>query len=184
MLNPVSLLLAQGSMNKHHPANAKLMAIRLFREFDPSELDELLELAEPWLIPVGRNIVTQGDSGHSMFIVTEGEALAVMRQPDGLEMEVGKFKVGDIFGELALLDSQRRNADVIAVTDCMVMTITTGLMRMVGLAFPRAAFKLSMAILELVGRRLHDADERYVHSLNIVSALAAESTVMSQERVA
>ena len=64
------------------------------------------------------------------------------------------------------------------------MTITTGLMRMVGLAFPRAAFKLAMAILEQVGRRLNAADERYVHSLNIVSALAAESTVMSREQVA
>ena len=171
-------------MNKLHPANAKLMAIRLFRDFDPSELDELLELAEPWLIAAGRKIVTQGDAGHSMFIVTEGEAVAVMHQPDGLEIEVGRFRVGDIFGEMALLGSRPRNADVIAVTDCMVMTVTTGLMRMLGLAFPRPAFKLSMAILELVGRRVHDADERYEHSLSIVSALAAESTVMVQERVA
>jgi len=171
-------------MNKRHPANAKLMAIPLFREFDPAELDELLELAEPSLIPAGRTIVNQGDSGNSMFIVAEGEAVAIMRQPDGLEIETGRFRVGDIFGEQALLESQRRNADVIAVTDCMVMSVTTGLMRMVGLAFPRAAFKLAMAVLDLVGRRLHAADERYVHSLNIVSALAAESTVMSEVQVA
>jgi len=167
-----------------HPANAKLKDQDLFRDFTEAELDELLELSEPRLFSAGRKIVVQGEMGHSMFLLTEGRARGVLHQPDGLEIEVARFAVGDIFGELALLDRQPRTADVVAVTDCMVMTVTTGLMRMLGESSPRAAFKLAMAVLELAGGRLRVANQRYVDSLNIVSALSAGVTVMTEEQAA
>ncbi len=172
------------SMNRIHPAHAKLKGHPLVREFEPSELDELLELSEPRLFPADHEICRQGDHGHSMFLMVEGEARAVVHQPDGSEMEVGKFRVGDIFGELTLLDNQPRNVDVIAMTDCTIMTITTALLRILGLSAPRAAFKLTMAVLELVGARLRSANQRYMDSLNIVSALAAGGTVMTEQQVA
>jgi CRP-like cAMP-binding protein len=171
-------------MNRIHPAHSKLEGHPLLREFEPEELDNLLELSEPRLFAAGREIFHQGDEGRSMFLLVEGEARAVLHHSDGSEIEVARYGVGDIFGELTLLDNQPRNADAIATTDCMVMAITTGLLRMLGHSSPRAAFKLAMAVLELAGRRLRDSNQRYVDSLDIVSALAAGSTVMSEQQVA
>ncbi len=119
-----------------------------------------------------------------MFLLLEGEARALQHQRDCGEVEVGHFGSGDVIGELTLLDNEPRNADAVAVTDCMVLVITTGLMRMLGHAAPRAAFKLAMAVLDLAGRRLRASNRRYEDSLNIVSALSAGSTVMSAQQVA
>ena len=171
-------------MNRIHPARAKLKGHPLVREFEPSELDELLDLSEPRRFPADHEICRQGDHEHSLFLLMEGEARAVVHQTDGSEMEVAKFGVGDIFGEFTLLDNQPRNVDVIATTDCTIMSISTALLRMLGLSAPRAAFKLTMAVLELVGRRLRSVNQRYVDSLHIVSALSAERTVMSAGCVA
>lgn len=184
MRNPVSVLLNNLGMSRVHPAHEKLQGHPLVREFEPSEVDDLLDLCEPRQFAAGHEIFLQGDRGCSMFLLLEGEARAVLHQPDGGEPEVGHFVAGDIIGELTLLDNEPRHSDAIATTDCTVMAITTGLIRMLGHASPRAAFKLAMAVLELAGQRLQASNQRYVDSLNIVSALSAGSTVMSAHQMA
>lgn len=173
-----------GIMKRVHPAHAKIQGHPLFRDFDPEELDELLELADPRLFHAGLEIYRQGDLGHAMFVIVEGDARAVAHYPDGTEIEVGRYGVGEMFGEMALLGGRSRQADVVAMSDCMVMTITTGLVKMLGHAAPRAGFKLAMALLDIAGRRLRAADQRYSDSINIVSALAADGTVMMEQKVA
>src|SRR5438270_3594518 len=114
-------------------------------------MDGLLSLSKWCLFTARLEICRQGDHGRSIFLLVEGGARAVVQQADDSEMGVATFGPGDIFGELTLLDCQSRNVNVIATTDCTVMTITTALLRMLGLAAPRTAFKLTMAVLELVG---------------------------------
>ncbi|MEQ1852909.1 MAG: cyclic nucleotide-binding domain-containing protein [Chthoniobacteraceae bacterium] len=171
-------------MNPHHPANSSLRGIPLFRNFDPSELDELLEFAEPCLIPAGRDIVCHGESGQSMFVITEGRAFAVAEQPDGTELTVAEFGAGDVLGGMALPGGQPQGTDVMAMSDCMVMTITTGLMRMLGLAYPRTAFKLAMGVLELATQPLSATDEWNATPPNPLPAPGPGGTVMAGQRVA
>ena len=165
-------------MSKRHPIHDVLKAQPLFREFDDAELAQLLEVAEPTLIPAGQQILRQGDNGSSMFLLAEGTARAVLHDMEGSSLDMAHFHPGDFFGELAIVDSGPRSADVIALTDCMVLIITSSLLRMLGSESPRAAFKLVLAVLELVGKRLRLANRRYVDSLGIVSALASEGSVM------
>jgi len=171
-------------MKRLHPARAKIHRQPLFRAFEPSELDDLLELAEPRVFHEGLEIYRQGDLGHSMFVIVEGHARAVLHDQDGTEIEVGRYGAGDTFGELALLGGHSRQADVVAMSHCMVMTITNGLVRMLGHTSPRAGFKLAMALLDIAGTRLRAADRRYSDSIHIVSALAADGTVMMEQKVA
>jgi len=167
-------------MSKRHPIHDVLKAQPLFREFDDAELAQILEFAEPTLVPAGQHIVRQGDSGSAMFLLAEGAARAVIHDKEGSDLDMAHFHPGDFFGELGLVDHEPRSADVIAITDCMVLIITSGLLRMIAAESPRAAFKLVLAVLELVGKRLRTANRRYVDSLGIVSALASEGSVMKQ----
>jgi CRP-like cAMP-binding protein len=171
-------------MIPHHPANSSLRGIPLFRNFDPSELDELLEFAEPCLIAAGRDIVCHGESGQSMFVITEGRAFAVAEQPDGTELTVAEFGAGDVLGGLALQGGRLRGTDVMAMSNCMVMTITTGLMRMLGLAYPRTAFKLAMAMLELATQPLPATDGCHATPLNMLPTPGTLGTAMAAQRVA
>lgn len=161
-----------------HPIHDVLKAQPLFREFDDVELAQLLDFAEPTLIPAGQQVVRQGDTGSAMFLLAEGSARAVLHDDEGSSLDMAHFHPGDFFGELALVDSEPRSADVVAVTDCMVLIITGSLLRLIANESPRAAFKLVLAVLELVGKRLRTANRRYVDSLGIVSALATEGGVM------
>jgi CRP-like cAMP-binding protein len=171
-------------MSPHHPSNVPLRGIRLFRSFDACELDELLEFAVPCRVSAGREIASHGDRSRSIFVVTDGEAVAVMRRPDGTEAGIGRFRAGDVFGEFAMPDGRQRNADVIAATDCTVMTITTGLMQMLGLAHPRTAFKLAMALLDLADRRFCAKEEHRPAGLTVVPAPVPGRTVGINQQVA
>ncbi len=64
--------------------------------------------AETWRN--GDSIVTQGETGHSFYIISEGHVLV---KKDG--QEVARLKTGDYFGELALMFNQERAATVIAL---------------------------------------------------------------------
>ena len=165
-------------MPARHPIHDVLKAQPLFREFTDDELAQILEYAEPTLVPAGQEIVRQGDDGSAMFLLAEGTARAILHDAEGSALDVSHFHPGDFFGELALVDHEPRSADVVAITDCMVLIFTGGLLRIIAAESPRAAFKLVLAVLELVGKRLRTANRRYVDSLGIVSALAAEGSVV------
>ena len=141
----------------------------------------LLELAEPTVYPAGEAIVRQGEKGTAMFLIADGSA-EVSVQADGCEaVRLCKLKAGDFFGELALVDNEPRSATVTVVTECTALKVSIGLLRMFAAESPGAAFKLTMALLEVVGRRLRVANRKYLDTLSIVAALSAEGTIMLPE---
>ncbi|HWA18769.1 MAG TPA: Crp/Fnr family transcriptional regulator [Devosia sp.] len=66
----------------------------------------------------GETVFKAGDEGHEFFVVKAGKA-AVRLGNRTLEV-LGE---GDIFGEMALIDSEPRSADVIAETDLVVVPV-------------------------------------------------------------
>jgi CRP-like cAMP-binding protein len=162
------------------PVASKLRACPLFRGFSPSDFEGLLELAEPRYFPAGMEIVLKGDDGGAMFIMAEGEAQAAVHSPDVADLAVERFKAGDFFGEMALLKDERPSADVVAVTDCTVLTITTVLMRMLGHSFPSSGFRLAMAVLELARQRLRSGDPRGRDAANVMSVQRDEPLMLAR----
>jgi CRP-like cAMP-binding protein len=66
----------------------------------------------------GQFIFQKGDSGQTMYIVTEGEVEIL----DGsVILEVGG--PGSMVGELALIDDEPRSAAVVAKTDCRLVPV-------------------------------------------------------------
>lgn len=65
----------------------------------------------------GTAIVRRGENGDCMFFVVEGE-VEVELHPHPLRLEAGAF-----FGELALLTGAPRNATIVAVTQCVLLTL-------------------------------------------------------------
>lgn len=166
-------------MTKHHPVHSILKSLPLFSAFTDADIEQLLEFAEPALVCAKEYIVKQGEIGRSMFLLAEGEARVVAKDECGAALELARLSTGDFIGELSLVDSQPRSADVIASTDCMVMKITTGVLRLLSQESPEAAFKLAMAVLEIVGQRLRKTNTRYLDSIGILSSLSGELSLMS-----
>lgn len=66
----------------------------------------------------GEYIIRQGETGEDLFILEAGEAVASI---DATAMR--HYTMGDYFGERALLKNEPRAADIIALSDCRVMTM-------------------------------------------------------------
>lgn len=66
----------------------------------------------------GSTIFKKGDSGETMFVVASGTVDIVA---DGTVVD--QLSEGDLFGEMSLIDKQRRSADAVASTDCALVTI-------------------------------------------------------------
>ncbi len=67
----------------------------------------------------GDIIIKQGDIADSMYSVIEGELDVLLNG-----QLINTIKSGEIFGEMALIQKEKRNATVMAKTDCTVNIIS------------------------------------------------------------
>ncbi len=66
----------------------------------------------------GEKIIQEGETGDYMYAVLDGDVEIVK---NGKVLEV--ISSGGMFGELALIDKQPRNASAVAKTDCQLVRI-------------------------------------------------------------
>jgi CRP-like cAMP-binding protein len=69
----------------------------------------------------GDVIVREGDPGTEMFVIRSGE-VSIHRQG----REIARRHQGDFFGEMSVLESMPREADVVAETDTRVLVLGPG----------------------------------------------------------
>lgn len=101
----------------HTDPVARLRKVPLFSAMSDEELPKLVDRMEPLSMREGEDIVTQGETGNSMYLIARG-VVRVCRDADGRTQELATLLAGDFFGELALLRDEPRSATVRAVTPC------------------------------------------------------------------
>lgn len=69
------------------------------------------------------DLVSQGDDGDSMFIITKGSAKVILKGLNDSEVMVANKLNGDFFGEMSLLTGDPRTATVRAATDLEVIVL-------------------------------------------------------------
>lgn len=143
-----------------------LQGLPLFAEFTDAEMEGALDLIDKVQFAPGEAIVKQDEKGDCMFVLVEGSARVVHRR-DGKEFELAVLKVGDFFGELALVDSGPRSADVEALTTCTLFRIEHGALRAIAGVYPAAAFKLLIAVGRAMVLRMRQGNQRYIDSLMV-----------------
>jgi len=141
-----------------------LQGLPLFAEFNETEMEGALDLMETVEYPEGESIVKQDEMGDCMYVLVKGSARVVHRR-DGKEIELAVLKVGDFFGELALVDSGPRSADVVTLTPCTLLTIERAALRAIAGVYPKAAFKLLIALGRALVQRMRRGNQKYIDSL-------------------
>jgi cAMP-dependent protein kinase regulator len=98
--------------------------VSIFSTMDTYERQKLADAFRDISVRAGEVIIKEGDEGQDLFILQEGEAKATKTLGSNTEPEkVMDYKVGDFFGERALLKNVPRAANVIAVTDCRLVSL-------------------------------------------------------------
>jgi CRP-like cAMP-binding protein len=65
-------------------------------------------------VEAGDILLTEGESGQSLFLLTTGEVKVFARDPSGHNVRIGALKEGDVFGEISVLQGRPRTATITA----------------------------------------------------------------------
>ncbi len=149
---------------------ALLHHVPVFSALSPEELAKVAQVAVPRRFEAGEVVFKEGDEGSTCYVVRSGRARAVREHPDGRSITLAHFEPGDIFGEMAMLDGERRSATVESIERTEAIAILSGDMHRLLREYPDISVKLIAAL----GRRLRETNER----------LARQSFQTVQSRVA
>ena len=149
---------------------ALLQRVPVFSALGQEELTRVAEVAVPRRFGTGEVVFREGDESDTCYIVRVGRARAVREHSDGRSITLANFGPGDIFGELAMFDNERRSATVEAMESTEAIALLGGDMRRLLRQHP----DISVKLLSALGRRLRETNER----------LARQSFQTVQSRVA
>jgi CRP/FNR family transcriptional regulator, cyclic AMP receptor protein len=100
-----------------------LTGINMFELLDEDDRIALARVIDELKIPAGQTLFQAGDPGDSLFIVQSGEVELFIKDTAGQKIVLTTANVGDMFGELAMLDSGPRTATALALTDSDVLVL-------------------------------------------------------------
>jgi len=133
-----------------------LHQVPVFSDLGDEELARVALVTVPRRFGSGEAVFHEGDQSDTCYIVRSGHARAIREHTDGRTITLATFGPGDIFGELALFDDERRSATVESLEDTEAVAILGGDMRRLLREHPDIAVKL----LGALGRRLRETNER------------------------
>jgi CRP-like cAMP-binding protein len=148
---------------------AFLKKIPILRDLDEEELGQFLKIARRVRFPKGQSIITEGQTGETLYIMEEGmvEISKTLVMGKGQENSRDRDKVltklsaedHAIFGEVALFEQSKRTATVVALSDCLLLEISKSDFLRLAEENPRVGYKISRNIAQLLCSRLRKADE-------------------------
>jgi CRP/FNR family transcriptional regulator len=135
---------------------ALLHRVPVFSALGDEELVRVAEVTVPRRFGAGEVVFREGDESDTCYVVRSGHVRAIREHPDGRSITLARFGPGDIFGELAMFDNERRSATIEAIEQTEAIAILGGDMRRLLREHPDIAVKLIAAL----GRRLRETNER------------------------
>ena len=125
----------------------KLEAIPLFGNLSRKEREQIARWADEVDVPAGYHLVDQGRFPHEFFVVEEG---AVEVTKDGAHLtDLGP---GDFFGEIAILERDRRTASVVASTPVTAIVMLARDFETMAADLPDVADQIHAAVRERMAR--------------------------------
>jgi CRP/FNR family transcriptional regulator, cyclic AMP receptor protein len=124
----------------------------------PRELEELEDLGEPTTFADGETIFAEGESSDRVLLVRSGRVRVVARGPSGADVQLAERGAGELLGDLSAIDGQPRSASVVALEEVAGVVVPLRAFRGFLMDHPRAA----LSLLELISRRLREADAKRV----------------------
>jgi len=104
-----------------------------------------------------QRIMQRGEPGREMYLVLTGKADVLAADGHGV---LASLERGDVVGEMALLRSRKRTADVIARGEVEVLVIDEDFLRRLRNRYPRVASRFFVNIARILSDRLEQANRR------------------------
>lgn len=158
---------------------SRLVSIPMFADLSAENLETMAGMVQLRRYPKGSFIVGQNEAGTCMYLLIAGRVKVSLASPEGKELVLNYLEAPAHFGEMSLVDTQARSADVIAVTDVELFALDGKDLTAAIQVQPRLALSLigtlSARLRQTIGRleemAFHDATHRVMRVvLNIATA--------------
>jgi CRP/FNR family transcriptional regulator, cyclic AMP receptor protein len=101
------------------PMETKRLAdVAIFSSLSKKEIEQLAQWTDEVSVGEGEMLAEEGRFAHEFFVIEDGAAEV---RKDG--ERIGELGPGDFFGEIGLLETERRTASVVATTPMRVIVM-------------------------------------------------------------
>lgn len=139
-----------------------LKSIPLFTHLTVKDLKLLLNLIHNRNYLPGEYIFYQGDPGIGLYIIRDGEVIIQRQTNEGEIISLATFGKGDFFGELALVDGEKRSASAIAKTETRLGVIFKPDLDDFIDKFPKKGVRILQGIAHIIAERLRRLNEEHI----------------------
>jgi CRP/FNR family transcriptional regulator, cyclic AMP receptor protein len=130
--------------------------VPVFSTLVHDDLERIAQFAVPREFEPGEVVFREGDASDTCYVVRDGRARALRTHRDGRTLTLATFGPGDIFGELALFEDEKRSATVEAIERTTAVAVLGPDMRRLMAEHAEISSRLVIAL----GRRLRETNER------------------------
>lgn len=107
-------------VRKREKYEAFLDKIEILADLKPSEKAKIVDCLKTQRFKEGDQVIVEGHEGDNFYLVESGTAKATRHGDNGNNETVYEFKENDYFGELALINSDKRKATITVTSPEMV----------------------------------------------------------------
>lgn len=146
--------------------------IPLFRGVPIERLKRLNEVMHRKTVPAGTNMITAEQPGEVVYILLEGTVKILIEQVDGREVILAFLGAGDTVGEMSLVDSSGRSANVMTMEKCTFLWMDRNTFQ----DCLRNVPEFTQNLVRLLSGRLRMANEQIqsLSSLDVAGRLARQ----------
>lgn len=138
-----------------------LQSLPIFKSLSKKDIGLLMRISHNRNYLPGEYIFYQGDPGIGLYIIREGKVIIERKTEDEETVLLAQFTKGDFFGELALVDGEKRSASAIALTDARLTVIFKPDLDEFIERYPKKGIKILDGIAGIIALRLRKLNEDY-----------------------
>jgi CRP/FNR family cyclic AMP-dependent transcriptional regulator len=121
--------------------STRLQGVGFFSGLSKKELGKLAQWADEVSVSAGQALATEGQFAHEFFVIEEGSAEVTKGGERIAELGPGEF-----FGEIGLLETERRTASVVATTPMELIVMFQREFKQMEQEMPAVADRIRTAI--------------------------------------
>jgi CRP/FNR family cyclic AMP-dependent transcriptional regulator len=146
--------------------------LSLFRGLPADRLKRLTEVLRKKTVPAGTNMITAEQPGEVVYVILEGTVKILIEQVDGREVILAFLGAGDTVGEMSLVDSAGRSANVMTMEKCSLLWMD----RTAFQDLLKNSNEFAQNLVKLLAGRLRMANEQIqsLSSLDVAGRLARQ----------
>ncbi|MDR3625518.1 MAG: cyclic nucleotide-binding domain-containing protein [Ignavibacteriaceae bacterium] len=157
-----------GSSAKKADLKSHILSVPIFKDLNQSEISHLTKIIHNRNYIAGEFIFCEGDPGIGIYIIRNGEVIIRRNLENGSYYPLASFNRGDFFGELALIDEEKRSASALAKTDVNLSVIFKPELDEFIERFPQKGIKILRGITEIVATRLRKLNDENILLQNML----------------